>query len=389
MLIALANLAVFGSLQSLAPTVPLYVAQLGGNPFSMGLASGAMVFSAILVRPWMGRLVDQRGRKRVLVVCLAIFLAAGLLYPWAASIPLLVGIRLLQGVGWGGSLPAAGAFVADVLPARRRGEGMGYYGLSTNLAMALAPPAALAVMRLAGFSAVAWMAAALTAVALGLAMGLREPVRSNPLGARASGLPDDNGAGGTLAHPPARAGGESAPATGALGPSIVMGLITFTFGGLATFIAVDAAARGWGDASAFFVTFAVVLMATRPLAGALSDRRRRGLLLIPGIVLMCGGLALIGAVSTWWMPFGVALLYGLGMGSVQPALQAMVVDKVPPEGRGTAMATFFTAFDLGIGLGSVLLGALASLVGVPAMFLVTAGLALLALIPVGLLRLYR
>ncbi len=152
-----------------------------------------------------------------------------------------------------------------------------------------------------------------------------------------------------------------------------MDLVTFTFGGLITFTSIYTVERDLGDPALFFVVYAVILMLTRPLAGNLSDRRRRETVLLPGIALTGAALAVLGLASAPWMLVTVAALYALGFGASQPALQAMVVDRIPPNRRGAAHAAFFIAFDLGIGFGAMLLGALSGAVGIPTMFFACVG----------------
>lgn len=351
LLVTLANFAAFSALHILLPTLPLYVVELGGGESVVGIISGSLGLTAMTVRLWSGRLLDERGRKVVLAGSCAIFAAAGLLYPLASSVALLLGVRLLQGIGWGGSVPAAGTFAADIIPATRRGEGMGYFGLSNNLAMAVAPAAGLAIVLSAGFTPLFFTSVGAAVVAMILALFLHE-----------DHVPDARKERGSLFEPSAAA------------PSLIIGLITFSFGGLLTFVSIYAVDRNLGNPAFFFVVYATALMLTRPLAGKLSDRRGRGVVLLPGIALTGAAFVTLGFAYMPWMLFAVAVLYGIGFGTVQPALQAMVVDRVLPNRRGAANAVFFTAFDLGIGLGAVLLGLLAGAAGISAMYFACAGL---------------
>ena len=360
-LLTVANFALFASMQSLVPTLPLYVAQLGGAEALVGIVSGAFVLAAVAVRPWLGGLLDDRGRRGVLIGSFVVFAAASLLYPLATTIWALLAVRVVQGIGWGGAIPAAGTIVADVVPMDRRGEGMAYFGLSPTLAMALAPAAALTVVRTLGFLPLFMASAACAALAAALVM----PVRDS--------------------RPASRSGGDHAKGfveTAALGPSLVAGVLTFTMGGITTFVAVDSAQRATGDPAVFFLVYAGVLLVTRPVAGWLSDRRGRGSVLVPGVALIVIGLVVLGAAPGPWTLPVAAVLYGVGFGSAQPALQALVVDQASPERRGAAISAYYVAFDLGVGLGTVLFGVAGGVVGLPLTFQLAAGVALAALVGV-------
>ncbi len=358
-LVTIANFALFASMQGLVPTLPLYVEQLGGTDALVGLVGGVFVLAAVAVRPWVGGLLDERGRKEVLIASFVVFAVAGLLYPLAGSIAALIMVRSLQGIGWGGAIPAAGTIVADVVPAKRRGEGLGYFGLSSNLAMAVAPAAGLALVRLFGFTPLFVGAAVCAAVAATLVL----PVSEIPRVARAGAAQTR-----TLFEPTTVA------------PSLVAGMLTFTMGGLTTFIAIDAAERPVGDPAVFFLVYATVLLVTRPVAGWISDQRGRGSVLVPSVAIAAAGLLVLGATANAWTLPITALLYGLGFGAAQPALQALVVDRASPARHGAAMAGYYIAFDLGVGLGTVLFGVAAGAIGLPITFEIAAGIVLAALV---------
>ena len=356
--VTLANFTVFVSMQSLVPTLPLYIEQLGGSEAIIGLVGGAFLLTAVVVRPWMGGLLDERGRKGVLLGSLTIFAAAGLLYPLATSILALFAVRALQGVGWGGAVPAAGTIIADTVPAERRGEGLGYFSLSPNLAMALAPAAGMALVGTFGFTSLFLASAACAALAAVLVL----PVRESAPATRAARDTHKVGFEGPIAL-----------------PCLIAGMLTFTMGGLTTFVALDAAHRPVGDPALFFLLYAGVLLVTRPVAGLVSDRHGRGTVLVPSVALIASALVVLGATTgPWTLPL-TAVLYGLGFGSAQPALQAMVVDLASPVRRGAAMSSYYIAFDLGVGLGTVLFGMAAAVVGLPTTFVLASGVALGAL----------
>ncbi len=138
-LICLANFFVFLGFQMTLPTIPLFVERLGGNDQMIGMVVGIFTFSALIIRPFAGHALESKGRGFVYLIGLAIFVVFVGSFGFVMGFALLFLLRIIQGIGWGFSTTASGTLATDIIPAKRRGEGMGYYGLSGNLAMAFGP----------------------------------------------------------------------------------------------------------------------------------------------------------------------------------------------------------------------------------------------------------
>ncbi len=356
-LLSLANLFVFTGFQMLMPTLPKYVAALGGNSLVVGLTIGIFTISAVLVRPWLGREMDRRGRRGIYLLGLLIFVLAVLAYSLATSILILLFLRLIHGAGWGGSTTAGGTMVTDVLPPQRRAEGMGYYGLFSNLAMAIAPALGLVLLEQAGFKILF-----LTSAALALAAALVVSRVKVPPVASQGGPPP------ALFEPRA------------WHPSLIAFFMTISYGGVVTFLTLYAAERNITNIGLFFTFYAVALMLIRPFAGMVADRRGPALVVVPGLLATALATLLLSLAGNFHVFLIAGVLYGLGFGSVQPTLQAMAVAGVAPNRRGAANGTFFSAFDLGIGLGSTLLGAVAQFTGFAGMYAAASLFSLVGLI---------
>ena len=296
-----------------------------------------------------GAAVDVIGRKRVLFVAIAIVALAGAGLPFALALPVVIALRIVQGFGWSGVTPAANTITAELIPVSRRGEGIGYASTIRNLGLAIGSAAGLYIAQKAGYAITFAVAAVFTFVALGFVTGIRETYKPPVAGKIFSlrGLVEMR----------------------AVAPSAVSFLMTFVMGGLLTFIPLDAEKRTIGSAAEFFVIFSVILMVVRPLAGRLSDRiPKRGILLMPGLVLV--GLSTISLAYTeapWTLPLA-AVLWALGFGGAQPALRAMVLDRSPRRRWGAANATSMILYELGFAVGPLILGFLASRIGIPMMF---------------------
>ena len=355
-LICLANLTIFLGFQMLLPTLPVYVKHLGGDEAMAGLVIGVFTISAGLIRPFVGMALDVYGRKVIYLVGLVIFLLSSLAYNWAPTVAMLLAIRFIHGFGWGAASTAGGTIATDVIPKQRLGEGMGYYGLAATLSMAVAPAAGLYIISNAGFTTLFVISAA-----LGVATFIL----------------------GSLIHYEKIAGAGQRGALyerSALRPSLVMFFVTTTYGAVVSFIALYGAQRGIVNIGIFFTVYAVVLTLIRPVAGILVDRRGFNVVVIPGIICIGAAMLVLSQAQTLSMFLLAGVIYGVGFGSVQPGMQALAVKNVPPNRRGAANATFFSSFDLGIGIGATLWGIVSKLTDYSQMYLYASIPALVALV---------
>jgi MFS family permease len=340
----------------LLPTLPVYAKHLGGSDTAAGLVVGIFTFSAVIIRPFTGYFLDVYGRKGILLMGLLIFTASVLAYIWAPSLLILLVFRFIHGLGWGLTSTASSTVATDVIPKSRLGEGMGYYGLSGTLSMALAPALGLYIISCFNFNVLFLLSAGMLTVAIVLALTINyhKPATTKP--------------------------GFNLIEKAALRPTIVVFFITMTYGAVVAFIALYAAQQGIGNIGSFFTIYALTLALARPICGRLADRIGFGFVIIPGIILIAGAMFLLyfaGSIQWFWL---VAILYGAGFGAAQPALQALAVISVPPQRRGLANGTFFTGFDMGIGLSSIMWGAVAGVTGYSVMYLLATIPAIAALV---------
>ena len=366
-LACLANLAVFTGFQMLMPTMPLYIEFLGGRETIMGVVTGVFTLSAVGIRPFVGWALDALGRKAVFLFGLAVFVLSAMSYAWAPSIGMLLAIRVIHGLGWGCSTTAASTIAADVIPRARLGEGMGFFGLAGTLAMAVAPALGLFIIHRSGFTALFATSASLALVALLLAAAIRY-ARHHTLPARQA----PGSAGGSVARP-------AFFEPRAVRPAVVMLLCNTTYGAIVTFLALYALQRGIINIGPFFTVYAATLAVTRPLAGALIDRRGYDAAVIPGLTAVALTMFALSRAATLPTFLVAAVLGGIGFGAVGPAMQALAVHGLPPYRRGAANSTYYIGFDLGIGLGAIAWGAVSQAIGYPGMYLTAVIPALLAL----------
>ena len=157
----------------------------------------------------------------------------------------------------------------------------------------------------------------------------------------------------------------------ALFPTLLALLLGFTYSGIVTFITLFGVERNITNVGWFFFANAAMVMIVRPLAGKVFDRKGHQWVLLPGAFFTIAGLILLSFTSGTMGLVFAAIFYGVGFGMIQPALQAWVINRVPPHKRGVATGTFFSGFDLGIGLGSIVLGLLARFTGYGMMYLLS------------------
>lgn len=362
-LILIVSFLMFLSMYMLLPTLPLFAKTIGGNETVAGTIVGFFTLSAVLVRPWFGNLLDRRGRKVILIIGIGIFLISVLAYNLAFSIVTLLALRVIHGIGWGASTTASGTIASDVIPAQRRAEGMGYYGIAATIAMSLGPALGLYLIKYSSYSVLFTGAAILAALGLAGSFFINYEIpRKNQEEA------------------------EKTPVKGvilektAIPPAIVLFFITLTYGGIVSFLPLYADFRGVKNIGVFFTVYALVLLFSRPIIGKLADRYGGQNFLVPGILLIASALLLLVKASSLSVFLLVGVIYGIGFGTVQPILNALVISLAPPERRGAANATFAVAMDLGIGLGAVILGFLTQKVGYVYMYGSSAVFALVALL---------
>jgi MFS family permease len=343
---AISNLFLFFSFQMLIPTIPIHVAQMGGDDIQVGLVIGLFTIASLLTRPFAGKALDKLGRKQVLIVGLMIctFTIAG--YSYMAAVTLILAGRFVHGVGWGISTTSLGTVIADIIPSTRRGEGMGYYGLSNTLAMALAPMSGIWLMNHYGFQKLLFVSSLLAIMSLSSSLFISYPI---PSPSKKPGLQ--------------LKWSDQLWERTAIFPSLLLMLTAICYGGIVTFITLFGREVGISNVGWFFLSNAAMVLIVRPLTGVLFDRKGPKWVLIPGAFFTIGGLLLLSYARTEGGLILAALCYGAGFGSLQPALQAWTISRADPSRRGAASGTFFSANDLGIGIGAMVLGAVAKLKG--------------------------
>jgi MFS family permease len=348
---------VFVSAFLLLPTAPFRILSLGGSESQAGLFLGFLTYASALSAPLTGAVADRVGKKRMLLVCSLLIAAIQGAYALTTTYQLLLLLVPVHGLFWSGLLSASAAYMTDILPDSRRAEGIGYWGLSTMFAIAVAPSLGFLLLRHGWF----WVCAAACALNLlmaGIAFSLVEVAR-----------PRDSVPGPLF---------ERLVEWRVVAISLTLFLYSFGYGGVTSFVALYAESNGVAPKSLYFTVLAVVVAMTRPFSGRLADRVGRRKVFLPCLVLIALGLALLSLGGTRALLVSSALVFGTGFGTAYPTYAAHVMDHVAPERRGAAFGGILAAFDTGIGTGSIATGWLIDHYGFGAAFATAALLASLA-----------
>jgi MFS family permease len=334
--------------------LPHYVKDnLDGSDLEVGIVSGAFAVTGILCRPIAGNLADRRGRKPIVIGGALLAAIAGALYFVPAGIPGLIIARFFLGAGEGTVFTAGSAWNVDMAPEEHRGRMIGLYGLAIWTGLTLGPPIGVLLQHAGGFDLV-WAFAA-GAPLLGAVIASRLPEQYNP------GDAVDRG---------------SFISREALGPGVTFALSVVGFAAVSAFIILSLDERGIGRGPEVFSVFAATVVATRLVAGGLPDRIGAARCAVGAALTETVGLILLGAADT----LSVVIVGAIGMGAafslLFPSLSLVAINRVGPERRGIAMGTFTANFDLGMLVGSPLVGAAAAIAGYSAAFYVAAAAAL-------------
>lgn len=355
------NLSIFLVFYSLITTLPLYASGiLDRTDDEAGLLVTAFLVSAILMRPFSGKLLDLYGKKRLLLISLLIYLACTILYVVFKEFTVLLGLRFFQGIWFSIATTAAGALAADIIPAKRKGTGLGYFTMSTNLAIVIGPFIGLLVIQYASFDSLFIVLAVVVAIGSVLALTLNTKDLTQPKQQQKFRLTFND-----LFEKKA------------LPLAIVASVIAFAYSSILSFLSLYAEQQDLlGAASYFYAVLAVAMIGVRPFTGRIYDTYGAKYVIIPSFMLFAIGLVLLGNADNPALLLTSAIFLGMGYGTLTTSFQSLCVQATAPERTSYATATYFTLFDLGIAVGSYVLGIVAVSIGYSAIYMVSAALML-------------
>ncbi|WP_295626804.1 MFS transporter [uncultured Corynebacterium sp.] len=352
----------------LVTTMALYaVRQFGVSDAAGGFASSAFVVGATLARLVSGYLVDTFGRRRILLAALAIVAAACALYLPTGSFALLIAVRIIHGIAYAFASTAVMAIVQSVIPPARRAEGTGYFALGSTLATAVGP--ALGLFVVGHFDYATLYAGSLAVAAAGLVLGffLRSADRVGD-GEREAGQPEGpEGPEPAARRPRPTLADVAHPAVVPIG--CFMLLVGLGYAGIITYLNGYAEQRDVATgAGLFFVAYAAAMLVTRFTLGRVQDSRGDNIVVYFGLISFIAALVLLAVATVDWQVVVAGVLTGLGYGTLMPAAQAIAVRVVPGDKLATGISTLLLLLDVGVGIGPVILGLVATSAGFGAMY---------------------
>lgn len=353
------SFTVFLSAFQLLPVAPYRILGLGGSAAVAGLFLGFLTYSSAVTAPLTGGLVDRVGPRRILLISSLAITGFSLTYAVLPSYPMMLALVLIHGAFWSGLLAASGAYVTSLVPPSRRAEGIGYWGLSTVLAVSVAPTIGLWVYDHGGWMAMCVENAVLNLVMAGIAWRLPADsvhrANAQPMAAR------------TLVE------------WRVLVISFSLFLYAFGYGGLTSFIALYTDHNGVTPRALYFTLFSLTIVFTRPFVGRFADRVGYRRVFLPCIVLIAIAFALLAIGGSRPYLIASALVFGAGFGSAYPVFLAHVLKFVGDNRRGAAFGSILGMFDTGIGTGSIAMGPIIQHFGYQTAWATAAVLAALAL----------
>ena len=338
------SLAVTGSVDALQAALPVYMEQLGRSPLLGGLTVTVFTLAAIVPSLIAGRLADAVGCRQVMIAGAALF-AFGMLLPLLFSgITVLLLARAVQGIGYAVVSVAAAAGATNVLPHKRLGEGVGYFGVGQSLAMALGPMLGLALIA-DGNAARMW--GSLFGVTLVILLAACFCFCDRKTTRAASCRPAVPAAG-----PGRRASWAGFIEKRAILPALMILIFCTGICGVIVFAGLYALQLGFGNAGPFFIAAAAAMLAVRFGSGLFMDKYQPLTILLPSLLLTIAAFLLLAFTSNRLLFYGAGIPLGLGFGVVMPLLSALAVKRTPKRRWGAANATFYLCVNLGFGTGS-------------------------------------
>ncbi|ENX44725.1 hypothetical protein F886_02504 [Acinetobacter sp. NIPH 542] len=348
-LCVLNNLFLFIYYYALLTILPLYILkELSGSISQAGLALTLFLVSSIITRPFAGLIIERLGEKTALrgSALLFAFLAFG--YLFINQLWILLFIRFAHGIWFSILTTVTVPIVNEFIPEQRKGEGMGYFVMSTNLAVVFGPMIALATVRYTSFYNLFILLTLI--VCLGLVFCFLIPVAS---------LKDRE-----VVQVNQKISLNDIIERRVVPIGVIALFIAMAYSSIMSFISVYSETKHLlAETSIFFIIFAISMIIARPWVGYSYDKRGANSVVYPSFILFSLGLFLVSWMQTQWGYWLAAVLIGMGYGSLFPIFQTMAIQSVEKKRIGHAVSTFFTLFDFGMAIGSVLVGLIIAQIG--------------------------
>lgn len=324
-----------GSFNMIIPELPDFLSNLGGAEYK-GLIISLFTLTAAISRPFSGKLVDQIGRKPIMIYGAVITMLSSISYVFVYSVMGFFILRLIHGMSTGFAPTGRTAFLADMVPLSKRGEAMGILGVSASLGMAGGPALGSEIAKHFGLDYMFYASALMAFISILIVLPMKEtlknpvPFKWSMLSVKVSDIYEPK----------------------VLGPATIMVLYAYSFGTVLTIIPDYSKFLGIGNKGLFFTVFFMSSLLSRIIAGKISDRKGRVIVIKVGLFIFSLGLIATALATSKWMFIGGAMLYGLGGGITSPTIFAWTIDLSDQVRRGRGISFMYLAMEVGIGVGA-------------------------------------
>jgi len=331
----------------LVPTIPIYLSRLGSTEVEIGILIGALGISSLVLRPIVGKKLSQIREKKFMLAGAVLFALTSMAYILAPPFWPFLFVRVFQGIGTAFFFTASIAFITHITPEAYRGQGLGYFFLSFNTSMALAPIIGMFLINQFSFDTLFSVCTALSLCSLWIASKIsqKEPDAINPL--------------------PTEAGSSFGFKT--YSPILLYFMVHMIFGALMAFFPLYAINHGVANPGLFFTAYAFVMISGRVFGGRILDIQGREKVILPCIIAFILAMTLLAFSKSLEMFILVAVIAAAGHAFLVPSLFAYVLD-LAGASHGPAIGWLTAMGDLGLGLGPMMMGVVLRVTNFPTMF---------------------
>ncbi|HIW33852.1 MAG TPA: MFS transporter [Candidatus Paenibacillus intestinavium] len=383
--LSLASFLLFLNLQMLLASFSMHIkGNLNGGDLHVSLATSTFAITAIIARLLTVRWIKRWSKNIVLTTGLIVAVVSTALSALPESVTPLLLMRAVYGFGFGVGSTIIPTLVTQIIPPKRIGEGIGYFGLSTSLAMSIGPLTGLSIMNAWGFSTLASIGAgAVVCMFPMLFIAGVYKLHSNKANSltELAGHPDtkqennttlDNTNSQQFVHTHGRklrkSGMRKIMIFPIYFPAVLNVLLSVTYSGILSFIAVYGEQLNLSQVGLFFLFNALTILMVRPISGKVFDHKGPIIVLIPAAVFVIASMIILSYTTSMSMLIVSALLYGVGFGSIQPTLQAWMLRSASKEDYGTVNGLFYNSTDVGVSLGAIILGVIVTITSYEMMY---------------------
>lgn len=353
MLITLVNFLMYIIHYSLIVTITVFtIEEYQASEGMGGLAAGIFIIGMLFGRLYSGKYIDQWQPKYILMIGLVASIATVSLYFTIHSLVILMIVRFLHGIAFGISSTSTGAIASKIVPEARKGEGIGYYALSTTVASAIGPFVGILINQHFGFEMNFTFSLGIIIAAFLIGLTIKK-INVAPLAEQEH-----------QKQPEAAKGLDKYLQREALPIALVAVFVGVAYASVLSFLTAYAQEINLVSvASFFFMVYAVSTLVSRPFTGKIFDRFGENKVMYPSFLCFIIGLGLLATATNGFLLLLSAVFIGLGYGTIIPSSQAIAVKAAPKEKIGLATSTFYMLADLGAGFAPFLLGMLIPLLG--------------------------